>query len=346
MALAVTIAMSGTLSQSAVFPVALGAHLGSTVTMLLAAAGGRRNTRMLGLATFFYKMAGTVIFVPLVPWSNEFLQWLGMSTPINIVLAQAMLVLLNAAVFYPWPRSLALASSYALSRLHTVDLRAPVYLDDDLLDVPSLSVLLLTKEMIRLTNYIEALLHMQLYQEDGRGLEKLLPDGIRDLTEACEQYMYAIQPPSIADDRKTGREYRAISYVMLSLREVSHLATSRIGAALQEHGTEAIANGMGKDEWDKMASIFMETVRDAFHAFALGDADLALNAVEHEAEFERFTVILRSRLLAGETGRKENSAVIDFIVLARRFLHAALDVVRGGVIEGRTQPGDQVFGKE
>ncbi|MDR3331064.1 MAG: Na/Pi symporter, partial [Synergistaceae bacterium] len=81
MALAVTIAMSGTLSQSAVFPVALGAHIGSTVTMLLAAAGGRRNTRMLGLATFFYKMAGTAIFVPLVPWSNEFLQWLGMSTP-------------------------------------------------------------------------------------------------------------------------------------------------------------------------------------------------------------------------------------------------------------------------
>jgi Na/Pi-cotransporter len=331
MALAVTIAMSGVLPHNAVFPVALGSHLGSTVTMLLAAMGGRRNARILGVATFIYKLTGVALFAPFIPLANVFLHRLGFSMPANIVFAQTILVLFNAAIFYPWPRLLIHISSFILSHLRVTDLRTPVYLDDGLLDIPSLAVPLLTKEMIRLTGYMEALLQMQLCREEGNGLEKLLPDGIRDLTEACEQYMYAIQPPSIAEDSAAEREYRAISYVMLSLREASHIATSRIGAILEEQELDNLADKMGKMEWDKLVSCFMETVRDAFHAFSLGDADLALRAVERESEFENFTIILRSRLLAKETGTRKNSAVIDFIVVTRRFLHVALEIVRGGV---------------
>jgi Na+/phosphate symporter len=285
------------------------------------------------VATFLYKLAGVIVFMPFIPWSDAFLAWLGFPMPTNIVLAQVFLVFLNAAIFYPWPQALLHGSSFVLRHMSGVDLSAPIYLDDDLLDIPSLAVRLLAKEMIRLTNYIEALLQMLFYPERDVGdLKKFLPDGIKDLTEACEQYMYAIQPPSIAEDRATGREYRTISYAMLSLREASHLATTRFVSPLEEQGRDALANEMGKPEWDKMAAFFMETVRDAFHAFSLGDADLAQRAIDKESEFEKFTSLLRSHLLLGETGRRENSAVVDFVNVARRFLHAALEVVRGDVL--------------
>jgi Na+/phosphate symporter len=152
-ALVVTIAISGTLPQSAVFPVALGSHLGSTVTILLAAAGGRRNACMLGVATFLYKLTGILAFAPLVPFSAALLCRLNFPMPINIVLAQAFLVFWNAAIFYPWPQILVHGSMFVLSHTRNIDLGLPVYLDENLTDIPSLAVRLLFKEMVRLCNY-------------------------------------------------------------------------------------------------------------------------------------------------------------------------------------------------
>jgi phosphate:Na+ symporter len=328
MALAVAIAMSGALPQSAVFPIALGSHLGSTVTMLLAAMGGRRNARLLGVATFLYKLAGVAALAPFAPWANDILSRLGFSTPANLVLAQVFLVSLNAALFYPWPQILIHSGTFALSHMQAADLGAPFFLDDSLIGIPSLSVRLLSKEMVRLTNYIEALLQMRIFPDKNGGeLQELLPNGIKELTEACEQYMYAIQPPSIAEDRATGREYRSISYAMLSLREAAHLATDRI----RENTSAMMRNRREKAEWEKMTSFFMETVRDAFHAFALGDGDLAQRAIAREADFEKFTRFLRAHLLAGDAGRRENSALVEIVAVTRRFLHAAIEVALGGV---------------
>jgi Na+/phosphate symporter len=333
MALAVTIAMSGALPASSVFPVALGSHLGSTVTMLLAAMGGRRNARILGISTFLYKLIGTAAFVPLVPASESFLERVGFLMPTNLVLAQTLLVIFNAAIFYPWPQILSNWSGYLLSKLQKIDLGNPLYLDEKMLEIPSLATHLLAKEMIRLCNYIEALLQALLYHNKaGNELEKLLPDGIKELTEACERYMYAIHPPSIAVDPVTEFEYRSTSYAMLSLREVSHVTTQRFRKQIKQNGLKKLASEMTRAEWDKMAALFMKTVRDAFHAFALGDADLVKRAETGKADFEEVLEFMRKRLLGGETGRRENSTLLDFVTAESRILRGAVEAASGDVL--------------
>ncbi|GHS90200.1 sodium:phosphate symporter [Synergistales bacterium] len=333
MALAVTIAMSGALPVDSVFPVALGSHLGSTVTMLLAAMGGRRNARILGLSTFLYKLIGTAAFVPLVPGAEAFLARIGFLMPTNIVLAQTLLVIFNAVIFYPWPQILSNWSAYLLSKLQKIDLGNPLYLDEKMLEIPSLATRLLAKEMIRLCNYIEALLQALLYHDKtGNELEKLLPDGIKELTEACERYMYAIHPPSIAVDSVTELEYRSTSYAMLSLREVSHVATQRFRKQIKKTGLKKLASEMTRAEWDKMAELFMKTVRDAFHAFALGDADLVARATQGKDDFGKVVAFMRTRLLGGETGRRENSALLDFVTAETRILRGAIEAASGDVL--------------
>lgn len=335
MALAVTIAITGALPQSAVFPIALGSHLGSTVTMLLAAMGGRRNARILGMATFLYKLIGVIVFFPLVPWANAFLNWLGFPMATNIVLAQVLIVLLNAALFYTCPDLLAQSSTFLLSFMHSVDLGTPFYLDDELLEFPGLAVGLLTREMIRLANYIEAFLQMLLFPERGGGeLKNFLPEGIRELTEACENYMYSVHPPSIAEDRETEQEYRTISYAMLSLREVSRLITGRFREILESNGVPALSKEAGESEWNTMVAILMESVRNAFHAFSLGDAYLAQKAMSMEKEIASIFRGLRARVLfrGGEKGFREGSALMDFLVLAGRLLRSALEVARGDFV--------------
>ena len=54
MALSVTLAVSGP-SATAILPAVCGAHVGSSVTVLLAGFSGRQNARKLGVCTFVYK---------------------------------------------------------------------------------------------------------------------------------------------------------------------------------------------------------------------------------------------------------------------------------------------------
>ena len=284
MALAVTFA--ATLPRSAVFPAVLGSHLGSSVTILLVAAGGRsaeKNARVLGVAVLLYKLVGVLVFAPFVPYFSAFLDWLNFPMPVNVVMAQVLLAFLNAAIFYPWPQVLAHASLFILAHANSAHLGAPAYLDEKLLEIPSLAVRLLAKEMIRVINYLEAYLQMQLRPDQGESeLKKLLPNGIQELTEACEQYMYAIKPPSIAEDRATGQEYRAIFYTLSSLRETSRLATGRFRGLIGQYGLDSLRKEMGRQEWENMTKFLLEASRDAFHAFSLGDANLARRSLYKE----------------------------------------------------------------
>jgi Na/Pi-cotransporter len=322
MALAVTLAMSGALPQSAVFPIALGAHLGSTVTMLLTAMGGRRNARLLGMGTFLYKAAGAAAFLPFVPWAEALLTRLGFPMSSNVVLAQILIALLNAAAFYLWPEPLIQGSAFLLSFMEGAGPGAPLYLNEKLLDFPSLATGLLAKEMVRLANHIEALLQMLLFPErGGEDLKNYLPAGITELAEACERYMYLIRPPSIAEDPEAGREYQTISYAMFSLKESAGLVAGRFRQAAEGR---FLAGGA-------MAQALLDIVRDAFHAFALGDAGLAQKAIGAGAAFDTAAHNLRGKLLSGMAGRREReeSALLEFLTLSGQIARSALEVVRG-----------------
>jgi phosphate:Na+ symporter len=333
MVIAVTVAAGGALPRNAILPVALGTHLGSSVTMLLAAAGGRRNARVLGMATFLYKLAGVAVAAPLVPWANAFFARLDIPPAAYVALAQASVACFNAAIFYPWPHVLVRAGVFALSRVRGAGLGEPVYLDDETLEIPSLAVRLLTREMVRLFNYIEAFLQTQLYPERGEGeLKRLLPAGIEELAEACERYMYAIRSPSAADDPAAGREYRTTAYAMLSLREAARVTTGRFRELIERHGLRKLAGEMGRRDWDEAVSFFMQTVRDAFHAFSLGDADLARRAEEGGRKFGASVLRLRASFLTGEAGKRENAGLVDFLGAAEHLLRSAIEIARGEVL--------------
>jgi len=344
MALTVAIASSGALPQNAVFPIVLGAHLGSTIAVLLAASGGRHNARVLGVATFLYKLAGTLLFVPLMPWANVFLDNFMMPMAARIVLSQMLIMFFNAAIFYPWPHVLVSASVYVLSRQKTADLGAPVYLDDQLLEIPSLAVKLLSKEMIRLTNYIEAYLQMRLLPEKSGGeLENLLPEAITDLTSACENYAYSIPPPPVSD-KLALTEYKTVKYAMLSLREVSRITVGPFAEGAEKvaekHGVNPPAGEMDDAECSTLKSLFMKTMRHAFHAFSLGDSKLAEKALYGGAKFEKMTAMLRSSLL--KRGDGDDLRLLDFIAVKERMIRASLDMVRGDAIA----EGEKSFGQK
>lgn len=328
MALAVTLATSGAMPVTAVLPVIFGAHAGSSVAVLIAGLSGKQNARKLGICTFVYKALGVLILMPALPWLQGLLSGAAGGLAGKIVLAQVGVTLFNALVFYPFADALARFSGAIAERMGGERLAAPVYLDEDLLEIPSLAILLLSKEMIRLANYIE--MYCQVLFVSGPNGNKAfqeLPGAIRELSEACEEYMYGIHIPS--DDDVLRENYSTVSYSMVSFRQMAKILSGEL-RLLAEAGVGAqLARELGKDTWNELSRVAMTDIRLALRAFALADVDFAAVAGKYEREFEELDRRIRLRLGADALNRRELAPLVDFLSQIFLLVKTSLEIARG-----------------
>ena len=214
-ALGISLASSGVIPSSSMLPIAVGVHIGSTAMVLMAGffSSGRQSTKQLGWATFIYKLIGGAVFVPLIPFIHNYMESYGISAANQLVYGQVLVALVNILLLYPFSHQFSSIITKIIGNRSEEDLTQPRYLDDDMLNIPAISVLLLSKEMIRLADYLEAYFQMLLYP--NRRLEKLyyqLPMGITELSRRCTEYMYRI---NISDKHESlHRRYSTLTYTM------------------------------------------------------------------------------------------------------------------------------------
>ena len=326
MALAVTLAVSGALPATAILPVACGAHIGSSVTVLLAGFSGRQNARKLGVCTFVYKFLGVLFLLPFFPWLQGFMAS-GGGLAAKVVQAQVGVTLFNALVFYPFTDILAHFSARIAEQAGGERLGAPIYLDDELTDVPSLAILLLSKEMIRLANYIEMYCQVLFSPEKSLDGFEELPFAIRELSEACQEYMFEIHIPS--DDDALRETYSTVSYSMVSFRQMAKILSGEL-RLLAEAGVAAqFVRELGEKTWRELSRLALTDIRLALRAFALADADFASEAGRFEREFEELDRRIRLRLGVDALNRRELAPLLDFMSQIFLLVKTSLEVARG-----------------
>jgi phosphate:Na+ symporter len=337
MALAVALATAGALPLPAVFPIVMGAHVGSTMMVLLAGLSGKQNARKLGVCTFVYKLSGVLLLIPFLPWIDAFLERTGVSVSGMVVFAQIGLAVFNTIIFYPFTDLLASVSAQIAERTGGERLGSPVYLDEELVEVPSLSILLLSQEMIRLANYMELYCQILFFPEQRRREFEQLPAAIRDLSETCEEYMYRIRIS--ADDEQMRESYATVSYSMLAFRQMARILSGNL-KRMDEEGTIALfRREVGEDTWEELSCLASTNIRLALRAFALGDVDSASDTGRYEREFEELDRKIRARLGTEAINRRELSPLIDFLSQIYNLVKTSLEVARGEAY--RTGAGDR-----
>lgn len=326
LALTVTLAVSGVLTEAAILPIVLGAHAGSSVTVLIAGLSGRQNARKLGISTFVYKVIGSLAIIPFFPWLQEFIAGAGGRAASKIVLVQVGITLVNALMFYFLVEQLAWLSSLLSDKMGKERLSAPVYLDDEVLEIPSLSILLLSKEMIRLANFIE--MYCQILLGTGQEIRSFpeLPGAIRDLSEICEEYMYGIHIP--ADDDLLRESYSTVSYSMVSFRQMAKILTGELRLLAEAGVAEQLAKEVGDEMWEELSRTALTHIRISLRAFALADADFAGFAGRYEREYEQLDRRIRLRLGADALNRRELAPLLDFLTQMFLLVKTSLDVAR------------------
>lgn len=325
------LAGSGVLETSAALPVVLGAHLGSTGTILLASLGGKTNARRLGAATFLYKLAGTGAAVAAAPFLGHLAEDGG--TKAALVTTQMGVAWLNALLLFPFSERLE-ALTTRLFRGGVTRIGEPLYLNDDLVDFPQLALFLLKKEMTRLASALEGF-SLLLFRDGPARKEVLqLREGVTALGETCLDYTFRVASPGndaglLADQART-------SYAMIALKGLTDLLAQ--GFFLFWQGSFAPLRPMLSEDarWRKLEELLQDVLRLSLRAFVLGDTASSREAQGQKEALEKQAELLRRSLAGREQGTAgETTALLEYLFLAGRIAGSATQVARAEQNEER-----------
>jgi phosphate:Na+ symporter len=301
MALGITLAQSNALPAASALPIALGAHIGSTTMVVLAGLGGRLSAKRLGIATFFYKLIGGLIFAAFTPLVHRWMAG-NFSVANELVFGQVFIAVFNIIIFLPFTSLLSTLSVRLISG--EGDLGQPKYLDDEMLSVPFIAVQLLSKEMARLSNYLEAYLQMLFEPQQRVGREKLfdsLPSSIDELSEACQQYTYKVRVPGGNEELR--RQFTSISNTMSILRGMSKVLCGGIRDRLiTDECQKTLEARLGHDVWERWAKLSRKMMRTCLRAFVIGE-----NGLIHQTN----TLLTSINEMSGQIRRDLGEAAYD-----------------------------------
>lgn len=318
MALGITLAASDALPGLSALSIALGAHIGSTTMIVLAGLGGRLSAKRLGAATFLYKFIGVLLFTFTLPFVHLWMLRLGLSVAQELVYGQILLALFNIVIFLPFADRLSMFSIRLISG--EGDMGQPRYIDEELLSVPSVAVLLLSREMARLSNYMEAYLQMLLEpQQRNKKLFEKLPASIDELSEACQEYSYKIRV--LGEEADLQRQFSTISHTMTILRSMSKTLCGGLHDSLSNENThEMLKNRLGAELWENWAKLSRRMMRTSLRAFVIGEKGLVTQSQELEQEFNAMSSQIRRDLGEKYSYDRSISQTLRMISLMQSFL--------------------------
>ncbi|MDI9369858.1 MAG: Na/Pi cotransporter family protein [Synergistaceae bacterium] len=326
LAVVITLADAGALPVSSFLPIVCAAR----ITVVLAAFVGRHNAKKLGVCTLIYKILGVLIVIPFWGLAQRLIASSTADMAVLVFQVQLGVAIFNSIVFYPLSDWLARLTDRLMERGKEESLGDPVYLDEELLEVPALAILLLSKEIIRLANYIE-LYCQSLFLTDKSmpGLEEQnsLPEAIDSLSEACQEYMFRIRVPS--EDKVLKADYSSVSYSVLSFRQMAKILMGELRLLAEAGVAEQFKRELGDDTWKEFSSLVLINVRYALRAFALADADFASDAGHYGREYEELERKIRLWLGVDAISRRELAPLLDYMSQAYLLVKTSLEIARG-----------------
>lgn len=295
LALTIALATVGTLPLSTALPIVVGAHIGSSTTVLISGFGARINARTLARASLFYKLGGTMLVIPLSGMILAGAKRLGGSPGQNVAWMQILVTGINALALLPLTGPLtSLSRRVSRNNLPGTDVSEPLYLDMGAAPFAPLALSLLSREMIRLAGFLQELVFSCLRcenQEDPHPMK--LAEDLTELGRSCLNYLLLIPAPAAGS--ALSREYASLSYAMAALRDLVRIASRRM-APFYDTRERCWCHGNG--EWRALTESLKELMRESLGSLAIGGSDLACRAGEQYHRYLEAENCVRGHLLS------------------------------------------------
>lgn len=303
----ITMVSQGIIPLDASFWAILGAHLASSLTVILASLGMRREAQALAWFSLLYKVLGCVVIAflcyPLCRLAS------GFSPARGVAILHLEIALLNAVILIPFLSPLSKVSfKLAFLKEELEELCEPIFLEESAIDFPEWACYLTMKEILRVGSFLEyGLLRAKriLMGEEGKltALDTLSTYILR-LTDEISLYLGRIN--GMVEERIN------MFTVLGDIKQANEILRSSVEGLLRDgFQMEALKR---KDEIKSIMEGLSEMLETALGALALSDKLMARKVGRLKAKLEDR---VRSLLMSEELLKK--GVWLDFASFVRRF---------------------------
>jgi phosphate:Na+ symporter len=318
------LAFNGVISFQASIILIFGSNIGTTITAELASIGTTYNTKCTARANSLFNLFGVIIFIPFA-WTGLYgslVEYIfpGEITKTNIMahiaVAHSIFNILNAVVFSASIDLLQKAAKKLTFVRKGDDKLMPKFLEERLLDNPSIAMDQAIKELIRMAELAKATVEEAqkgFFNEDEKLLKKVKKgeQAIDEFQEAITQYLVRISERHL--DTRESSEYPILLHSVNDLEKVGDYSVNIVNYANTKIKNKLTINDSGKCHIEKMFEKLYELFDIVIKSLKTRDAENAVQAIKIEDEIDEMKAGCREehiKRLKQSKGKPESEIMI------------------------------------
>lgn len=263
------LAAEGLIGINIAFPILFGQNIGTTTTALLSSVGANKTAKRAAIIHFLFNLIGTIIFITIL-WKP--IEWIVLLiTPSNvkaqIANAHTIFNLLNVILQFPFARYLVKAAEFLVKGEEVPSLEASIYLDERIIETPSIALGQANKEVLRMGELVAENLARSrevLADEDYEGIESILEREvlINKIEREITGYLVQLSNATLSDNEH--QEINTLLYIINDIERVGdHIENLTELAQLKEEknlyfSNEAV-NGL-HEMFDKCEEVYNKSI--------------------------------------------------------------------------------------
>jgi phosphate:Na+ symporter len=348
--LVMSLAYSGFITPVAALALVLGANLGSAINPLIEGShAANPATRRLPLGNLLNRLIGCVLVLPFLHPIADALQRIepnpsrlaaDFHTVFNLALAVIFILPLDALA--------SLLTRYLPAQKKPSDPATPLYLDENVVDTPSVALVCAARETLHIGDIVETMLRrtMTALMTDDRKLVaeiSRMDNAVDALDEAVKLYVTKLTRESL-DDQDGHRAMEIIAF-SLNLEHVGDIIDKNLmELAAKKIKRRLIFSKEGAAELAAFHQEVLDNLKLAFSVFMSGDVKIARRLITEKTELRATELAAAeshlARLREGRPESIESSSLHLDILRDLKRIHSHICSVAYPVLEaaGELQP--------
>ncbi|WP_213974425.1 Na/Pi cotransporter family protein [Tepidanaerobacter acetatoxydans] len=291
------LASQGLVNLSIALPILFGDNIGSCVTAMLSSIGTNINARRAALFHLLFNIIGTIIFLLILPLVQMAVV-LTSSDPVRqIANAHTFFNVVNTVIQFPFAFLLVKLVTYIIPGEPEVIERGLKYIDDRLLETPSLALVQVKKEIARMGSLALETLKDSIdtflkYDEKKDKLAKEKETVVNELARATTRYLALLSRTSLPVD-----EYNSITYLISAVNDMERVGDHAMNILELSEFRKEHRLPFSQDAINELLEIAVkvqETFDLAIYSFLHWDEGSAKKILVNEEEIDSMEKILRS----------------------------------------------------
>lgn len=301
-AILVTMAAAGLLDLQSAMPMLFGANIGTCVTAMLSSIGANKTAKRAALVHLLFNVIGALVFlIFLLQPTTWIVEWLGGEPERQLANAHTVFNIANTLLMIPFAGVLVKVVQIMIPITEDEaeeDSHGIKYLDERILQTPSIAVVQVIKEVLHMGNITRRALeasHKAIINNDMNQAKKVFKyeKTINEMEHKIGDYLVKLSNSNISDDQRNIID--GLFSTINDIERVGDHADNMAELAVTKIEGKIVFSEKAQEEFIQMSDKVLESFKKSLSSMKHDDTHIAKAVIEIEGEVDEMEKSLRRR---------------------------------------------------